>query len=54
MESAASVLGVVHANHAPAAAPNASNSLLNTATNNETAVVNMLGQGIIVCSDNIG
>ena len=52
MESAALVMSVV--NTSPAAASSTSNSLFNNSSNNESAVVNLLGQGIITLSDCMG
>ena len=52
MESTVSVMSVV--NTTPVAASATSTSLFNNSSNNETAVVNLLGQGIIRLSDCMG
>lgn len=53
MEITASLLGVVHAAPAPVAAA-VSPSMFNITANNNAAVINMLGQGIIACNNCIG
>ena len=52
MKTTASLLSVVHADPSPA--PATSSSIFNSNTNNDASTINMLGQGIIACSNRIG